>query len=781
MQGFRKKKHIFASCIAMLIVLAMVSTMIPALAGDTKGESTQDISMNEQTNDNDYNHNFTIDGLESTFYSFPGKKNLSTSKGTVTYNGMELTQCLKMETGTEITFTAPSNGTLIMVFNPTTGKTDIKVDGVKTKGNSETGILEIPVESGKNYTLSKYDSAYLFYLELKLTSQPDPNPTDPSTDPTQAPTDPTTDPTINPTQDPTNPTTDPTPNPPVSTNHNGMVTNLSTLKDADFKNALYVSPTAGASGDGTATSPIDLETAIAKCKAGQAILLMDGTYQFDKQITIPYGNNGSSNAYKVLRAADQANVIFDCSAQPYITSDLGLNARGLQIEGDYWYVSDITVYNAADNGIFIAGKHNVVEKCILKGNRDTGLQISRRSSQLSNMEDWPSDNLILNCTSFDNWDPKTSENADGFAAKLTCGNGNVFDGCISYCNSDDGWDLYAKTATGPIGVVTIRNCVSFGNGKLTNGNSYANGDMNGFKLGGSNGAVPTKHIVTNCLAFNNGNHGFTDNGNGAALTITGCTSYNNGKSNFAFDRTTDGQFINLLSLRDSGSTADKFVGTITNSIIFTSDKKLHDTGTTAVKISKGDKLGTIIDLSDIPLVSNIDSFTDLMKIDQICRNTDGTINMSRFLESADTSRKMGAFFGIKADQQATINISSTGTEEPSKEEPSKEQPSTEEPSKEEPSTEEPSKQEPSTEEPSKETPSTENPSTEEPTKVEPLETQPTNALETAQQSNEQTVEETSNVKTQDHNLACVYGVLVLLSSMMIVTITFYHKRKLKND
>ncbi|MCD8188208.1 MAG: hypothetical protein LUD57_06325 [Ruminococcus sp.] len=33
------------------------------------------------------------------------------------------------------------------------------------------------------------------------------------------------------------------------------------------------------------------------------------------------------------------------------------------------------------------------------------------------------------------------ENADGFAAKLTCGEGNVFDGCMSYNNSDDGWDL----------------------------------------------------------------------------------------------------------------------------------------------------------------------------------------------------------------------------------------------------------------------------------------------------------------------------------------------------
>lgn len=75
----------------------------------------------------------------------------------------------------------------------------------------------------------------------------------------------------------------------------------------------------------------------------------------------------------------------------------------------------------------------------------------------------------------------------------------MFDGCISYSNSDDGWDLFAKSATGPIGVITIRNCVAFNNGTLSNGVHYANGDMNGFKLGGS--GVGTPHKVMNCLSL----------------------------------------------------------------------------------------------------------------------------------------------------------------------------------------------------------------------------------------------------------------------------------------
>jgi hypothetical protein len=66
----------------------------------------------------------------------------------------------------------------------------------------------------------------------------------------------------------------------------------------------------------------------------------------------------------------------------------------------------------------------------------------------------------------------TGENADGFACKLTTGYGNVFDGCISYNNSDDGWDLYTKAESGPIGPVTIQNCIAFNNGMTTQGSRH---------------------------------------------------------------------------------------------------------------------------------------------------------------------------------------------------------------------------------------------------------------------------------------------------------------------
>ena len=257
----------------------------------------------------------------------------------------------------------------------------------------------------------------------------------------------------------------------TSLDYSGAYTDLSTKKDSDFKNAKYVS------------SSSEILSAINSAKAGDVIIVKDGTYKFTDTIVINNAMNGKNGAYIVVKAADGASVKFDFSAQ---TLD-GAN-RGVVVDGDYWYFEGINFYGAGDNGVLLAGNNNIFEKCVFEANRDSGLQISRYDTTAATKDLWPSNNLIINCTAFDNCDYPdqggTGENADGFAAKLTCGEGNVFDGCISYCNSDDGWDLFAKSATGPIGVITIRNCVSFGNGTLSNGVHYANGDMNGFKLGG---------------------------------------------------------------------------------------------------------------------------------------------------------------------------------------------------------------------------------------------------------------------------------------------------------
>jgi len=430
----------------------------------------------------------------------------------------------------------------------------------------------------------------------------------------------------------------------------GLVTSISKISDSEFKTVVYCSPSASASGSGTSNSPMTLAAALnlSKTTDGIAILLTDGTYSFGSQITIPYGNNGSASAYKVLKAVQGANVTFDFSSQVYSTG-----ARGLQLEGNYWYVEGITLKGAADNGMYLAGNNNVIERCIFQANRDSGLQVSHRDSA-TNIADWPSNNYIINCTAFDNDDPSTHENADGFAAKLTCGNGNVFDGCISYCNIDDGWDLYAKVETGSIGVVTIRNCVSFNNGTKTNGTSSTSGDRNGFKLGGSDGAVRTAHTVFNCLSFNNGKDGFTDNGNGGALSISNCTSYNNTGTNLNFYRSLDGGvFSNLLSV--AGKSTDKFLGTIDNSVYYNSSTYYKVQAATAV--TSGAKIGSVI---SAPSASDFASMTAPIissNIDSQLRNADGTITTNGFLVTNGANFSgMGAKFGVST-RTLNINVS----------------------------------------------------------------------------------------------------------------------------
>ena len=106
-------------------------------------------------------HNFD-NGLASDFFTISG--NTSKSKGTATYNGMTISQCLKIETETSITFTTTTKMTLTIVFGDNDTKTNIKVDG--TKVSTSTKVLTIEIEAG-SHTITKADSTNVFYISLE--------------------------------------------------------------------------------------------------------------------------------------------------------------------------------------------------------------------------------------------------------------------------------------------------------------------------------------------------------------------------------------------------------------------------------------------------------------------------------------------------------------------------------------------------------------------------------------------------------------------------------------
>lgn len=322
--------------------------------------------------------------------------------------------------------------------------------------------------------------------------------------------------------------------------------------------SIFVAPGGSPLGAGTVGDPTTLEQAIATVEPGSTILLRGGTYTFSSQITIARDNAGLGETLRKTIAAytppggEPEVPVLDFSSQPYGSTSSVSNPRGIQISGHWWHLVGLEVVGSADNGIYVAGNHNVVERCITRGNRDTGLQIGRHSSSATDFSEWPADNLILNCESYDNYDapPNSGENADGFACKLTTGNGNVFRGCIGHHNIDDGWDLFTKTDTGPIGPVVIDHCVAYANGSLTDGTTSSNGDRNGFKLGGS--GIPVVHTVTRCAAFGNGKNGFTWNSNPAAIQLFNNLAFDNAQGNFKFDAAGP-VFLNNISLYTAGS------------------------------------------------------------------------------------------------------------------------------------------------------------------------------------------------------------------------------------
>jgi hypothetical protein len=229
--------------------------------------------------------------------------------------------------------------------------------------------------------------------------------------------------------------------------------------------------------------------------------------------TIVLQRRGADGLPIRIASADGARAVLDFATQP--RGDY----RGIEINGDYWHIQGLEIKNAADNGILISSSNNVVEDVIFHHNDDTGLQILVPESQATNTSRG-ANNLILNCDSYDNWDGATNgENADGFAAKLRIGAGNVFRGCRAYNNADDGYDLYAADD-----VVLIEDSWATLNGTTSRGSSPS-GDGNGFKLGGEpngTGQGGARHVVTRASGFDNQSCGFTRNNNPDAPVLSEC-------------------------------------------------------------------------------------------------------------------------------------------------------------------------------------------------------------------------------------------------------------------
>ncbi len=408
----------------------------------------------------------------------------------------------------------------------------------------------------------------------------------------------------------------------VLANTDPVETSINVSYETKFanQNNLYIAPNGKPTGNGGPEYPLDVYTAVSVVRPGQTIVVMEGTYYLERTVRIERGMDGTAEKPILM--------VVDPNAKTRPVFDFQGKSAGFVHGGNYWYFQGFDVTHSADGqkGFQLSGNSNILDKIDAYHNGNTGIQISRLYAA-DEFPDWPANNLVLNCTSYGNADAGY-EDADGFAAKLTVGEGNVFDGCVAHHNADDGWDLYAKVATGPIGAVTIKNCVAYANGYLEDGTDAGNG--NGFKMGGD--GLSGHHKLINSIAFWNKAKGF-DSNSCPDISVENSTAYNNESYNVAFytknNSNTDFAATGIVSFKDatikSGLDVYENLKPEGNQDV---SKYLNDTNyywNGSSKNTSGDEI-------------TADMFVSL-EFKGILRNSDGTINMQGFLELNEKAPK----------------------------------------------------------------------------------------------------------------------------------------------
>ncbi len=291
-------------------------------------------------------------------------------------------------------------------------------------------------------------------------------------------------------------------------------------------NVYYVDPLGDdTTADGSELRPFySLQKAADLAVAGDFIYINAGTYNYSARVNLKA--IGERNSGRISLIARNGRAVLDYGAM-----SVGDNNQGIRLTGSYWYIYGLDICNAGDNGLLIErnkpsgggyadiaantaeGHHNVVENCSFFRNADTGLQMKNLAAY----------NLVINCDSYFNIDPGEG-NADGFAVKISHGEGNYFYGCRAWRNSDDGWDQFIKKEGGfPDDITTtLDNCWAFENGYLENGQPCS-GNGNGFKMGSDQGR--NNVIMNRCLAFDNLQKGFDQNHNSGHMILNNCSGY----------------------------------------------------------------------------------------------------------------------------------------------------------------------------------------------------------------------------------------------------------------
>ncbi|MFT3869646.1 MAG: right-handed parallel beta-helix repeat-containing protein [Nibricoccus sp.] len=301
----------------------------------------------------------------------------------------------------------------------------------------------------------------------------------------------------------------------------------------------HVAPQGNDADPGSSDKPFaSIQRANKEVKPGDTVLVHGGHYEMAEQqiarrdriwaSVILLDKSGTKENPIRIAASPGEQPVFDFSqVKPADMRVIGFHATGswLQIVGLEVVGVQVTIKGHTQSVCFQnEGNHNLLERLSAHDSQAIGFWIGKGS-----------DNLVLNCDAYRNYD-YTSEggkggNSDGFGCHVPAGSkNNIFRGCRAWFNSDDGYDCI-NTAE----AVVFENCWAFYNGYSLEFKSLADG--NGFKAGGYGGtpaerlprSIP-RHVVRGCLAVRNKASGFYSNHHPGGVDFLNNTAWKNSRN-----------------------------------------------------------------------------------------------------------------------------------------------------------------------------------------------------------------------------------------------------------
>lgn len=412
----------------------------------------------------------------------------------------------------------------------------------------------------------------------------------------------------------------------------------------------YISPSGNDKNNGTSkdTPFASLATAQNKVKAGDVIYILPGTYQvkeseiMDKTSSNVWdaifdfttsGTESSPIIYKGILDAQGNRPVFDLSAINTGKRLTGFYIRAKYLEFSNFEVIGINVPQSSKNtqseNIRInGGSYCRFDNIATHDGMGIGFYLTGRSAH----------NIISNCDAYNNFDSvnisvNNGGNSDGFGCHVSANcEGNVFEYCRAWQNSDDGFDFINCQSA-----ATARYCIAYRNGFDKDGNKRADG--NGFKAGGYGMGKEVKissvpmHEVSHCLSVGNKANGFYTNHHLGGIKFDHNSAYKNGGYNYSFVNRKGSSLADNIDV-------DGYGHIVTNNISYKSSKIIKSIDINQCTI-QGNSF-SYINQTWINETLNDDDFYSL-NLDELtaARNTDGSLPTINFMRLKDETRNYG--------------------------------------------------------------------------------------------------------------------------------------------